>query len=188
MRKSLDSHYIEEVVYYANENVEKTYKTQIRPSLSDFKVERLCDGVYALTPKFKIDQKPGEKRPYYSFVKALLELEEQVMRSAEGIYSVFFYFPFPKGDITISEVDEELGELADNTDLFENVVFNWMWSQNTSYGKTFNEGVLRPSLVISEDGVSIGNSVGNVGSFSIQVVYVKGVPFVNETALRWEEI
>lgn len=184
MRKSLDSHYIEEVVYFANEGAEsKPY--QIEPSLSDFIVERLSDGVYALTPKFKIDQKPGEKKPYYSFVKAILELGEQVMRSAEDIYSVFFYFPFPKGDITITEADEELGELADNTDLFERVVFNWMWSQNTSYGKTFNEGVLRPSLVVTEDGISRGNSVGSVGSFAIQVVYVNGVPFVNVTGYVW---
>lgn len=179
MRKSLDSHYIEEVVYFANEGAEsKPY--QIEPSLSDFIVEKAYSRVYALTPKFKIDQKPGEKRPYYSFVKAILELEEQLMRSAEDIpHSIYFVFPFPKGEITITEVSEELGELADNTDSFENTNFYWVWSGKQVYSKTFNEGVLAPSITITENGISRDGSITMNGYFSLVVSYRDGVPFVN---------
>lgn len=186
MRKSLDSHYTEEVVYFANEGAE-TKPSQIRPSLNDFKIEKVYNGVYALTPKFKIDQKPGEERPYYSFVKVLLEFEEQLMRSAEDIpHTVYFVFPFPKGEITITEVDEELGELADNTDSFENTMFNWVWKQSNKYGKEVNIGVLAPSLVITEDGIS--GSTGDTGArgyFSLNVDYRNSVPFINVSGYVW---
>lgn len=182
MRKSLDSHYIEEVVYFANEGAETT-NHHIRPSLSDFKVERGATGVYFLIAKFR----PGEKDHYYSFVKAILELGEQV----EGnIYSVEFVFPFPKKNITITEVDEELGELGDNTDKFDSTNFNWIFSEYHGFGKVFNKGALIPSVVVTEEGLTTGtNSIPNmVGYFSLSVRYKNGVPFVNETALKWEEI
>ena len=182
MRKSLDSHYIEEVVDYVNEGAESS-NHQIRPSLSDFKIDKGTTGVYFLTAKFR----PGEKDHYYSFVKAILELGEQV----EGnIYSVEFVFPFPKRNIAIAEVDEELGELGDITDKFDSTNFNWIFGEYHGFDKVFNKGALIPSLVITEEGLTTGgSSIPNmVGYFSLSVNYKNGVPFVNETALKWEEI
>lgn len=158
MRKSLDSHVIEEVAYFANEKAEPSLN-QIRPSLSDFKVEKVYPKVYCLTPKFTIDQKPGQKIPYYSFVKAILELGDFLQHEMEDIpHSIYFTFPFPKGDISISEVDEELGEVPDNTDVFENTDFRWIWTQTNLYGKEVNVGNLSPSFTITKDGFGEGSS------------------------------
>lgn len=184
MRKSLDSHVIEEMVYFANEKAKPKWN-QIRPSLSDFKVEELASRIYCLTPKFTVDQKPGGERAYYSFVKAILEFGDYLQHEMKSTpYTIYFAFPFPKGNILISEVDDELGELSDNTDVFTNTTFDWLWEHRNIYSKDINVGKLSPAIVITRDGFSSAPST--TGYFGTSVNYMCGIPFVDTIGYTWE--
>lgn len=99
-------------------------------------------------------------------------------------HTIYFAFPFPKGEISISEVDNELGELSDNTDVFVNTDFRWVWTQTNLYGKVVNVGNLSPSITITKDG--FGETSSTRGYFGTSVNYINGVPFVDTVGYTWE--